>query len=387
MNKSQLKRARESTPDDASEPRKKTSLFQVRPDVLIKTLQHKQRNGLYMKLSPSTAHKWIKVQVGKNIDTADNTTFKHINCVDGEREYHLKELAASQWKVTKHEEMVQEAEDTPEAAARCDYFSAKVVKLFKQAPDSYVIILDAQLRCATQLIADGIPANRIIVIEKDRESALQQKLLAARPNTKEAVNVFWIGEFKQPELGIETCILNNVFAKYNLVNSQVLNKTIAIYLDFCGRLPDSTRAILHKLPNLQLYGLTRGHRHNNMTAEQFPALSRFKSIRTFKMSQVLCIFFGKKKSIVCQQGDEDEIFAIDRIQAHGYRIDADGNAILQYQVKYLNFPDSEAQWEDATDVHADDEITIYKFACLKYPGVVDPVYYMDRVLKGVKFIM
>lgn len=348
--------------------RPRSNIFVPSENELIALIRSKIAQGLEFK-SPGQKN-WIRA---KSIKTIKEGLFSSSSSVP----HDFKSLVCSQWKLMNKDMQEYEVPDHPQAQARTDYFVAKVMKIFARNSDIYVITLDGRLRTSMALIAAGIPANRIIVIEWKEEVALYQKLLAACTNPSECINVIFSGEHQSKQSGIQGYILNNLFSKHNLIDPDVLSKTVALYLDFCGDLPANMNTVLKQLPKLQLYGWTRAHRNTKRKPAEFPVPNQFTLIRRFNQTQVLSCFFGKGAS-VCKKGAEDQEYVVDRIETHWDDPKRPGRRL--YQVRWKNFGPKESSWEPAEEI---EKCLLqwkeYEFACLRYPDVkFDPVFYLRR---------
>ena len=145
------------------------------------------------------------------------------------------------------------------AQIRSDYFAEKTTAIYRHYMEigikGYVITLDGRLRNSIALMRAGYPANKIIVIEKQKKVVMYQKIIGAVLG----VNVLW-SEKSKPNSGIQSFITEYHFYDTPLYDKDIHNYTIGLYADFCGDIPDIEEMIAY-LPNINILGITQGKRN------------------------------------------------------------------------------------------------------------------------------
>lgn len=129
-----------------------------------------------------------------------------------------------------------------------DFRARLLAKYWHMHCRGYVLTLDGRLQNVARLIANGVPADRIVLIEMLPHVFLYEKIVA---------DLLWQGCGPHIILG-EICdvVLQQGLATYGLT------ETIeAIYLDFLGLIPHTMRKLMVVLqPTLKVCAVTKSHR-------------------------------------------------------------------------------------------------------------------------------
>ena len=160
----------------------------------------------------------------------------------------------------------------PEAENRAIYFASQIIKCYK--PGHKIVTLDGRLCNVIALVKAGILISDIILVEKEPETILWQKLIVH--GTPLAGLNFIYGN-------VQDYLLDHK----NIKDIIDIKDIIAINLDFCGDIPDWEPKVRLLYPNLTVYALTRTKRnYSSKMPSKFSTTSKHK-LCSFDSTQVI----------------------------------------------------------------------------------------------------
>jgi hypothetical protein len=196
-------------------------------------------------------------------------------------------------------ELPDESALNPESLARAHHFAlyAKQATLECVEAPGWVVCLSANWQNIQALLRVGVPCCNIIHFEREKKAAALIKLIAARKGRE--IHTLYCGSEKAN--GVEDYIIRNKFEEvFHLMNLQVRENIVAIYLDYCGNFQSCVLTVLFSLlPKLKMVMITQSKRGIENKARQydeivFPPSFQEQKLERFDHQRVTCRTYKKK---------------------------------------------------------------------------------------------
>lgn len=154
------------------------------------------------------------------------------------------------------------------ASNRSEFFASKLTYI-----TGAIVTLDARLRNCWHATEAGVRPSRIHVVEHNIEVAIYQSLLML---------VLYDGTYPH--------IIHGGIVEYL---GRISVQVGALYLDLCGKIPISMPAVLDRLVNLQIYGVTMSKREPKCKKyiAEFFGPAKFVMVQEFLHKTVDCQFY------------------------------------------------------------------------------------------------
>ncbi len=222
--------------------------------------------------------------------------------------YPFHEVVHQEWSLSSVNPTKEflEKYDPIEGVLRHDKSSIRgmtFARLVHQLPSQWgnVVVLDARLHNTAELIKAGVQASRIVLVERELQTAFYQRLLSL---------VLWD---EQPVI---------VWGKLETYLTRHKLDIVAAYIDFCGHIQKSVFRLLPGMKHMRVYGVTCSRRNlsksKSSTTHIMSGPKKFQPVQhALYRQQKVCTAFYVRQDYA---GDVDVAeHLVKRVVSHRYR--------------------------------------------------------------------